>query len=34
MKYFGMVAIAMMLATAESRAQQPLVVDTLSSTTP
>ena len=28
MKYFGIVAIAMMLAPAESRAQQPLVVDT------
>lgn len=28
MKYFGIVAIAMMLAPAASRAQQPLVVDT------
>ena len=28
MKYFGIVAIAMMLAPAVSRAQQPLVVDT------
>lgn len=34
MKYFGIVAIAMMLAPAESRAQQPLVVDTPLSTTP
>ena len=28
MKYFGIVAIAMMLAPAASRAQQSLVVDT------